>query len=163
MSEGYYDLGTYSRPVTTGSEEAQRWFDRGLVWTYGYNHDEAVACYRRALDADPACAMAWWGGRLRGRAKLQQAVGGVSTRGDAVRSLETALRRVGTGAGARPERDGYTSGPSSTPSNIATHHARLWRDMCPWNDAYAGAMRGGLRWSTARMTRTWQPCSSRRS
>ena len=61
MSEGYYDLGTYSRPVTTGSEEAQRWFDRGLAWTYGYNHDEAVTCYRRALAADPACAMAWWG------------------------------------------------------------------------------------------------------
>ena len=60
MSE-YYDLGTYSRPITTGSAEAQRWFDRGLAWTYGYNHDEAIACYRKALDADPTCAMAWWG------------------------------------------------------------------------------------------------------
>ena len=57
----YYDLGTYSRPITTGSAEAQRWFDRGLAWTYGYNHDEAIACYRKALDADPTCAMAWWG------------------------------------------------------------------------------------------------------
>ncbi len=33
----YYDLGTYRRPITTGSEEAQRWFDRGLAWTYGYH------------------------------------------------------------------------------------------------------------------------------
>ena len=57
----YYDLGTYSRAVTTGSRQAQRWFDRGLAWTYGYNHEEAIACYRRALDADPECAMAWWG------------------------------------------------------------------------------------------------------
>ena len=47
--------------VTTGSRQAQRWFDRGLAWTYGYNHEEAIACYRRALDADPECAMAWWG------------------------------------------------------------------------------------------------------
>ena len=54
----YYDLGTYSRPVTTGSAEAQRWFNRGLAWTYGYNHDEAIACYGKALDADPTCAMA---------------------------------------------------------------------------------------------------------
>ena len=62
MSDDYgYDLGTYRRPVTTGSEEAQDWFDRGLAWTYGYHHEEAVACFRRAIDADPECAMAWWG------------------------------------------------------------------------------------------------------
>ena len=59
MSDDYYDLGTWSRPVTTGCAQAQRWFDRGLAWTYGYNHEEAIACYRQALDADPQCAMAW--------------------------------------------------------------------------------------------------------
>ena len=26
----YYDLGTYKRPITTSSPEAQLWFDRGL-------------------------------------------------------------------------------------------------------------------------------------
>jgi hypothetical protein len=26
-----FDLGSYRRPVTTGSTEAQGWFDRGLV------------------------------------------------------------------------------------------------------------------------------------
>ncbi len=57
----YYDLGTYSCAVTTASAEAQLWFDRGLVWTYGYNHDEAVACFQKAADADPDCAMAHWG------------------------------------------------------------------------------------------------------
>jgi tetratricopeptide (TPR) repeat protein len=56
-----YDLGTYSCPVTTQSAEAQAWFDRGLIWTYGFNHGEAIACFRRALEADPACAMAQWG------------------------------------------------------------------------------------------------------
>ena len=50
----YYDLGTYSRTVTTGSPDAQRLFDRGLAWTYGFNHEEAIACYRRALAADSA-------------------------------------------------------------------------------------------------------------
>lgn len=60
--DGYpYDLGRYSLRVTTTSPEAQLWFDRGLNWTYGYNHDEAVACFRRATEADPTCAMAWWG------------------------------------------------------------------------------------------------------
>ncbi|MBY6138232.1 tetratricopeptide repeat protein [Leisingera daeponensis] len=56
-----YDLGSYSCPVTSASAEAQLWFDRGLIWTYGYNHEEAVACFRRALEHDPDCAMAHWG------------------------------------------------------------------------------------------------------
>ncbi len=57
----YYDLGNYSRSVTTSSDEAQLWFDRGLAWTYAYNHEEAIVCFRKALAADPDCAMAYWG------------------------------------------------------------------------------------------------------
>ncbi|MFF9803621.1 hypothetical protein ACF1G5_00560 [Streptomyces coeruleorubidus] len=57
----YYDLGTHSRPVTTLSAEAQLWFDRGLVWTYAFHHEEAVACFEKAAEADPECAMAYWG------------------------------------------------------------------------------------------------------
>ena len=41
--------------------DAQIWFDRGLNWTYAYNHEEAVTCFRKALEYDPGCAMAWWG------------------------------------------------------------------------------------------------------
>ena len=37
------------------------WFDRGLVWTYGFNHEEAVRCFEHAVEADPDCAMAHWG------------------------------------------------------------------------------------------------------
>ncbi|MFF7892722.1 hypothetical protein ACFZDI_12655 [Streptomyces sp. NPDC007907] len=57
----YYDLGTYRRPVTTSSAAAQLWFDRGLMWTYAFHHEEAVACFERAVEADPDCAMAYWG------------------------------------------------------------------------------------------------------
>ncbi|KAH0365252.1 TPR domain protein, partial [Aureobasidium melanogenum] len=56
-----YDLGTYHKPVTTTSDAAQRWFDRGLVWTYGFNHEEAIECFRRAIDEDADCALAYWG------------------------------------------------------------------------------------------------------
>ena len=56
-----FDLGSYSRPVTTSSPEAQLWFDRGLLWTYGFNHEEAVFCFKQAAEADPECAMAYWG------------------------------------------------------------------------------------------------------
>lgn len=57
----YYNLGPYSRAVTTDSEEAQTWFDRGLNWVYGYNHGEAARCFSKATKADPDCAMAYWG------------------------------------------------------------------------------------------------------
>ena len=56
-----FDLGSYSRPITTSSPEAQIWFDRGLLWTYGFNHEEAVFCFKQAAEADPECAMANWG------------------------------------------------------------------------------------------------------
>ena len=56
-----FDLGSYSRPVTTSSPEAQLWFDRGLLWTYGFNHEEVVFCFQRSAEADPNCAMAYWG------------------------------------------------------------------------------------------------------
>lgn len=57
----YFDLGTYARTVTTRSPEAQVWFDRGLNWTYAFNHEEAADCFTRAIDLDAACAMAYWG------------------------------------------------------------------------------------------------------
>ena len=56
-----YDLGPFSRRITTASPEAQRWFDRGLNWCYGYHHEESVACFEKALASDPDCAMAHWG------------------------------------------------------------------------------------------------------
>ena len=57
----YYDLGAYTRKVTTAVPEAQLWFDRGLNWCFGFNHEEAIACFEKALERDPACAMAHWG------------------------------------------------------------------------------------------------------
>ena len=57
----YYDLGSYSRPVSTESPEAQLWFDRGLNWAYGYNFEAAVACYEKCVEADPTCVMGYWG------------------------------------------------------------------------------------------------------
>lgn len=57
----YFDLGSCSRTITTVSPVAQLWFNRGLIWTYAYNHEEAITCFKKALEADPDCAMAHWG------------------------------------------------------------------------------------------------------
>ncbi|KMO79910.1 Tetratricopeptide repeat protein [Mycolicibacterium obuense] len=59
--EPYYDLGSYHRPTDTPSADAQVWFDRGMVWAYAFNHDEAIACFERALALDPDFALARWG------------------------------------------------------------------------------------------------------
>ena len=56
-----YDLGTYSRKVSTTSDAAQKWFDQGLTWIFGYNHEEAIHCFEEALTHDAKCAMAHWG------------------------------------------------------------------------------------------------------
>jgi tetratricopeptide (TPR) repeat protein len=56
----YFDLGRYSRP-SSDVADAQTWLDRGLVWTFAYNHEEAIVCFEKALSADPACALAYWG------------------------------------------------------------------------------------------------------
>ena len=55
------DLAVYHRPIRTKSKEAQRWFDQGLVLYYGFNHDAAIASFKKVAELDPNCAMAWWG------------------------------------------------------------------------------------------------------
>lgn len=57
----YYNLGNHHRAISTTSPDAQLWFDRGLIWTYAFNHEEAIRCFERALEHDPLCAMAHWG------------------------------------------------------------------------------------------------------
>ena len=70
MDDYPYDLGDHrlSRHRDGGGAAL---FDRGLLWTYGFNHDEAVRCFQRAAEADPACAMAHWGIALCHGAELQ--------------------------------------------------------------------------------------------
>lgn len=59
--DDYYDLGKYSRVGVSDNATAQLWFDRGLNWVFGYNHNEAIVCFERAIEADPECALAHWG------------------------------------------------------------------------------------------------------
>lgn len=59
--DNYFDLGDYHREVSTASEQAQIWFDRGLIWAYAFNHHEAITCFERALQHDPQLALARWG------------------------------------------------------------------------------------------------------
>ncbi|MYJ29466.1 MAG: tetratricopeptide repeat protein, partial [Acidimicrobiaceae bacterium] len=143
---GYYDLGSFTRPVTTRNPEAQLWFDRGMAWCYGFNHDEAIACFERTLEHDPGCAMAHWGIAyaigpnynkpwedfddddrrqsidlaLSSLAAADEVAAGVT---DVERALIGALAHRFPATGENPDDP---SGPD---------------DFAAWNDAYADAMR----------------------
>ena len=54
-------MGDHARTVTTSSKEAQRYFDQGLAFLHGFNHDEAIRSFETAARLDPDCAMAHWG------------------------------------------------------------------------------------------------------
>ena len=56
-----FNLGQYRRPTSTKSDDADRWFNRGLLWCYGFNQEEAIRCFQHAIDADAEFAMAYWG------------------------------------------------------------------------------------------------------
>jgi tetratricopeptide (TPR) repeat protein len=57
-------LGDYSFQVSSTVPEVQRWFDQGLMLTFGFNHDGAERSFLKATELDPECAMCWWGASL---------------------------------------------------------------------------------------------------
>lgn len=54
-------LGTFHRPVTTTSADAQRYFDQGMRLLWAFNHDESTRSFAKASLLDPQCAMCFWG------------------------------------------------------------------------------------------------------
>ena len=60
-ADDYYDLGGFHYKVSTSSDEAQQWFDRGLALCIAFNHEEGVRCFERAIESDPGMAMGYWG------------------------------------------------------------------------------------------------------
>ncbi len=57
----YTGLGKVRHRVTTNSQLAQKYFNQGLAFNYGFNHDEAYQSFAAAAALDPKMAMAPWG------------------------------------------------------------------------------------------------------
>src|SRR5688572_17438690 len=47
--------------ISTGKEEAQKYFNQGFMLSYAFNHAEAARSFYEATRIDPNCAMCWWG------------------------------------------------------------------------------------------------------
>ena len=134
-----YDLGAYRWPVTTTSAEAQRWFDRGMAWCYAFHHEEAIACFERALERDPDCAMAHWGIAYAigpNYNKRWEAFDETDKRNSLTRALaETALATRAMGGATAVEQALIAALGKRYPPSPAEP------DFGPWTEAYANAMR----------------------
>jgi tetratricopeptide (TPR) repeat protein len=139
----YFDLGSYSRDVTTSSADARTWFNRGLVWTYGFNHEEAVACFEQAIAADPQCALAHWGLAFAlgpNYNKPWEAFDPVDVSSSVSRAYASAAAALSQAGGAAPvERALARALTARYPS------AEPPEDGSAWDAAYAAAMREAYR------------------
>ena len=57
-------LGNFHWGVSTKNAQAQRFFDQGMKYLYGFNHESAVASFQQATRLDPNLAMGYWGAAL---------------------------------------------------------------------------------------------------
>jgi tetratricopeptide (TPR) repeat protein len=48
-------------PISTKNIEVQKYFDQGLMLSFGFNHGEAGRSFYEAARQDSNCAMCWWG------------------------------------------------------------------------------------------------------
>jgi len=56
-----FDLGDYHFAASTTKPDASIWFNRAMVWLYGFHHEESSYCFQEAVTADPEMAMGYWG------------------------------------------------------------------------------------------------------
>ncbi|MEZ4859963.1 MAG: tetratricopeptide repeat protein [Caldilineaceae bacterium] len=140
-ADTYFDLGPYSRPITTASPAAQCWFDRGLLWCYGFNFEEAVRCFEQAATLDPACAMAYWGIAYAAGPNYNltwEDLGWPGAQAVAARcytATQAALARL---EGATPVEQALIR---ALPHRYQADHFADEAQFGHWNDAYAAAMR----------------------
>ena len=56
-----HGIGPLHVPMSTTSEQAQKYFDQGFTLMYGFNHHEAIRSFKEAARLDPTCGICWWG------------------------------------------------------------------------------------------------------
>lgn len=140
---GYFDLGDYTRTVTASSDSAREWVRRGLLWSYAFNHEEAVACFENAAKDDPSCTLAYWG--------LAYALGPNYNKpwdafepGEAGSAVARAHAAV---ADAQRHAAGATGAEQALITALASRYPadRLEPEWNVWNQEYAAAMRAAYR------------------
>ena len=91
------DLGTVRFP-TSGSADAQRYFEQGVAALHSFNYPDAAMLFRQAQAVDPDFAMAYWGEAMTHNATLWVRYPGGQQHRDEAREV---LDRLGTTPKAR--------------------------------------------------------------
>jgi tetratricopeptide (TPR) repeat protein len=124
-------MGEFHRVIDTSDPGAQRYFDQGMVLTFGFNHAEAIRSFRAAQKLDANCAMCFWGEALATGPNIN-----VTAKGKAIMSAEEqaaaweALEKAKAVAAGKPqiEQDlidalGTRYAPSPVEDRDALDHA----------------------------------------
>lgn len=129
-------MGSFHRPISTSSPDAQKYFDQGMVLSFGFNHAESIRSFRAAQKLDPGCAMCFWGEALATGPNIN-----VTSKGKAIMSMEdreaayAAIQKaVALKAGATPAEQGLIDA-------LATRYsADFGAERDPQDIAWAEAM-----------------------
>ena len=123
--------GSLHYPITTGSAEAQEFFNQGLTLVFGFHYNDAVRSFRQAAALDPRAAMPHWGMALALGPNLNIPSPSVEKRQEADRALHVALALAGT---ASPTEQAYISA-------LAKRHPLAGADLDEVRLVHAQAMR----------------------
>ncbi len=130
-------MGNHRRTVTTSDPQAQDFFNQALVWTFAFNHDEAIRSFHEAARLDPDCAMCWWGIALASGPHINNPVVPPARASAAWEALQQASARS---EACDPVEKALINAMRKRFSDAPTDDRR------PLDEAYAAAM--GEVWST---------------
>lgn len=131
----YQGLGKVRFPISTASPMAQRFFDQGLSFAYGFNHAAAIASFRQAQRLDPGCAMCLWGEALAHGPNINAPMD-PAVNAEAVNLVQ---RAIALSAGASPAEKMLIAAMASR------YSADLAADRMALDAAYADAMLAAAR------------------
>ncbi len=97
--------GTYSRPISTDSAEAQAFFDQGLRMAWSFYFPESIASYQEASRHDPDHPMPYFGLAHAAGPNPNSRFAGLpdDPQGAGLEAIRNALERINNGTGR--ERD----------------------------------------------------------
>ena len=126
------DLGDYTVPITTKSDQAQKYFSQGMMLSWGFNHAEAVRSFKAAQSLDPDCAMCFWGEALA----LGPNINKPMDPADAPAATAAAARAVELKAGATSREQAYIDALAQRYADPAPDNRQ------PLDQAFSDAMAG---------------------
>ena len=127
------NLGDQKHPVQTNSARAQQYFDQGLILTFGFNHEAAIAAFEEASRLDPDCGMCRWGIALALGPNINAPMGPAAA-SRAYKEIQHALALTAADS-TNPRERAYVEA-------LATRYARSEpTDRSALDRAYADAMR----------------------